>query len=125
LPRIPTTPFPRQVPARRLAELASAGRLRGLELHVATDELGESASPSPHSMEPHRGLRLVAGGILLGLLPSEGASELAVAPATATRSTSGDAAWIWVACMLTTRELMVYADEAALQPVLRAVALLA
>ena len=114
------------MPARRLAELASAGRLRGLELHVATDELGELASPSPRSMEPiEHGPRLVAGGILLGLLPSEGASELAVAPATATRSTSGDAAWIWVACMLTTRELVVYADEAALQPVLRAVALLA
>ena len=117
------------MPARRLAELVSAGRLRGLELHVATDELGELASPSPHSMEPVEhvagGLRLLAGGILLGLLPSEGASELAVAAATATRSTSGDAAWIWVACMLTTRELVVYADEAALQPVLRAVALLA
>ena len=122
------------MPARRLVELGSAGRLRGLELHVAKDEPEglappSLASPSSRSTAPveHEpgGPRLLAGGILLGLLPSEGASERAATAAAATRSTGDDAAWIWIACMLTTRELVVYASEAALWPILRALTLLA
>lgn len=109
----------RKISVNALLELAATGHVCGMEdLYFV---VGESSSVDPGcvvtqaaaaaareeggSASLDRQLHFEAGGVLVGVQPSSG-------------SEASQHDWCWVACMLSSQELLVYANEVALWAIL-------
>ena len=97
----------RKISVNALLDLAATGQVWGMEdLYFVVDESMDSESATQAAREGgDRQLHFEAGGVIVGLQPSR-------------ESQTSQHDWCWVACMLSSQELLVYANEVALWAIL-------